>query len=39
MKCKECNSKLKEVNDVQVMCDSSPTICTLSTKVISKHNI
>ena len=39
MKYKECNNTLKEINNVQVMCDAAPSVCTLSTKVISKHNI
>lgn len=39
MKCKECNNTVKEINEVQVMCDAAPSVCTLSTKVISKHKI
>ena len=40
MKCKECKNTLKQVDKTySYYCDSSPTVCTLSTKIIYKHKI
>ena len=38
MKCKECKNTLKQVEKTNgYYCDSSPNVCTLSTKIIYKH--
>ena len=39
MRCKECKRKLKSINDTNFYCDSSPNMCSLSTKSINKHKI
>ena len=40
MKCKECKNTLKQVGKTNgYYCDSSPNVCTLSTKIIYKHKI
>ncbi len=39
MRCKECKRKLKAINDTNFYCDSSPNMCSLSTKTINKHKI
>ena len=39
MRCKECKRKLKSINDTNFYCDSSPNMCSLSTKTINKYKI
>ena len=38
MRCKECKRKLKAIGDTKFYCDSSPNMCSLSTKTINKYN-
>lgn len=34
-KCEECGNTLKTIRDTLYYCDSSPTICSMSTKAIT----